>query len=61
MSKSKNHAYDDYDDYDDDEDYTRGKKLHKENRRSIKNWKKAWAQHENDYDELDDFYTKYNK
>jgi hypothetical protein len=59
MSKSKNHAYDDYDDYDDNQYNV--KKQQQSQRRQIKNWKKAWTEHENDYDEMDDFYSKYDK
>ena len=29
----------------------------REKRRPIKNYKKAWMEHENDYDEIDDFYA----
>lgn len=27
-------------------------------RRPVKNWKKAWSQHTDDYDERDEFYGK---
>lgn len=48
-------------DYDDDYDFDRndkGKKLSDHRRRPIKNWKKVWAEHTSDYDEVDDFYTQ---
>ncbi len=28
------------------------------NRRPVRNWKKAWSEHTDDYDEHDDFYGK---
>ena len=27
-------------------------------RREIKNWKKVWSEHTNDYDEVDEFYGR---
>lgn len=33
-----------------------GKKMDK--RRPVQNWKKAWSEHFEDYDEVDDFYGK---
>lgn len=54
----------DYDDYHDDLDHKkRIKKVDSEHnkRREIKNWKKAWSEHLEDYDEMDDFYAKPRK
>lgn len=50
-----------HDEYDDDYDFDRndkGKKLSDHRRRPIKNWKKVWAEHTSDYDEVDDFYAQ---
>jgi hypothetical protein len=33
-----------------------GKKMDK--RRPVQNWKKAWSEHFEDYDEVDDFYNR---
>lgn len=58
--KSKNRNYietevNEYDDY--DADKLKGKKLSDHRRRPIRNWKKVWAEHTTDYDEVDDFYA----
>lgn len=54
MSKSKKIDYV----VDDDEDYGIKPKKQESRRRAIKNWTKAWQDHNEDYDEIDDFYTK---
>lgn len=56
MSKSKHYKKYDEDQYYDDE-HLPGKKMHQERRRSVKNWKKAWSEHEDDYDDVDLFYN----
>lgn len=58
--KSKNRSYTNEVEYEDDYDYDKlkGKKLSDHRRRPIKNWKKVWAEHTTDYDEVDDFYTQ---
>lgn len=57
MSKTKYREKFDYEDFD-DEDRRQVKKQHQEHRRPVKNWKKAWTQHEDDFDDVDDFYTR---
>ena len=58
--KSKNRNYTNEVEYEDDYDYdqSKGKKLSDHRRRPIKNWKKVWAEHTSDYDEVDDFYSQ---
>lgn len=58
--KSKNRSYTNDVEYEDDydNDKLKGKKLSDHRRRPIKNWKKVWAEHTTDYDEVDDFYTQ---
>jgi hypothetical protein len=56
MSKSKN--YKKYDDFDDEDQYFDAKKPQHENRRAVKNWKKVWSEHEDDYDDVDYFHGK---
>lgn len=57
--KSKNRNYTYEAEYEDDyDDKVKGKKLSDHRRRPIKNWKKVWAEHTSDYDEVDDFYTQ---
>ena len=58
--KSKNRSYTNEVEYEDDydNDKVKGKKLSDHRRRPIKNWKKVWAEHTSDYDEVDDFYTQ---
>lgn len=56
MSKSK--YYNKFEDDYDDEDRHYGKKLHQEHRRQVKNWKKAWTAHEEDYDDVEVFHSK---
>lgn len=61
--KNKNYSYED-DDYDYEyEDRKKAKKADLENqkRRNIRNWKKAWSEHTDDFDEIDDFYAKSHK
>lgn len=44
---------------DDHEDEYSDNKLRKgEKRRPVRNWKKAWSDHLDDYDEVDDFHTR---
>ena len=61
MKKYKT-SYDEYhnDDYDHDQDDTKKKSL-RDHRRPIRNWKKAWSDHTDDFDEIEDFYSKNNK
>lgn len=54
MGKTKYHEKFDYDDYDDD----RQVKKQQAHRRPVKNWKKVWTEHEDDFDDIDDFYTR---
>lgn len=54
----KNSTYrEDYDDYD-DEDRKHNKKLHQEHRRPVRNWKKVWADHSDEIEDMDKFYTE---
>jgi hypothetical protein len=54
----------DYDEYDEDEfgnDLKRRKKSNRhdhDRRRPIRNWTKAFEDHQSDYDEVDEFYGK---
>lgn len=52
--KSNQYEYDDYDDYDD----MPKKKSLSDHRRPIKNWKKAWIEHSDEYEDIEDFYKK---
>lgn len=55
--KNRHNRTDNYDYYDEDEDYMRkAKKKDSPRRRETKNWKRAWHEHETDYDEVDDFH-----
>ena len=55
----KNRSYqEDYNDDYDDEDRRRKKKLHQEHRRPVKNWKKAWGEHTDDYELLEEFFSR---
>jgi hypothetical protein len=53
--KYKKNQYGNNEDYDDEEysDLRKGQK-----RRPIRNWKKAWVEHETEADVVDDFYTR---
>lgn len=59
MKKTRHQFDDDY-----EYDFREGKKKIKladsdhHKRRDIKNWTKAWSEHEDDYDEFDEFYGK---
>lgn len=44
--------------YDDYEEYNQTKKKPQQKRRPVRNWKKAWIEHEDQVDELDEFYGK---
>jgi hypothetical protein len=45
--------------YDDEEDdYRPSKKKDSPKRRPVKNWTKVWEEHQSDWDEMDEFYTK---
>lgn len=46
-----------FDEYDLAEERKR-KRTTEAKRREIRNWKKAWSEHPNDYDEVDDFYMR---
>lgn len=55
-SKKLRHNYDEY-----DEDEYPTNTSHKKGgprRRPVRNWKKAWVEHQKDYDEVDDFFSK---
>ena len=57
--KNRTYRDDDDDDYDYDyEDRKHNKKLHQEHRRPVRNWKKVWADHANEIEDMDKFYTK---
>jgi hypothetical protein len=58
---SNNHSFSEHFGYEEYEPYDGQKKIKKVSsehvqRRQIKNWKKVWSEHENDYDEVDEFY-----
>jgi hypothetical protein len=55
-SKSRNDNRKYYDDYDDENIF--GKKKEQKQRRPVKNWKKAWVEHEEDYVDRDEFFGK---
>lgn len=60
--KNKLTDYED-DDSNDYEYYEERKKIKRvdsdhNRRREIKNWKKVWSEHTNDYDEVDEFYGR---
>jgi hypothetical protein len=52
MKTKKNHLKDSF--VEDEETITLKSR---ERRRPIRNWTKAWVEHETDADEIDDFYT----
>jgi hypothetical protein len=61
MRMTKNKTIDIEDDSNDYEYYEERKKIKRvdsehHRRREIKNWKKVWSEHTNDYDEVDEFY-----
>ena len=45
-------------DQDYDEDYRPNKKKQSHRRRPVRNWKKAWHSKEDQYDEVDEFFSK---
>jgi len=61
MRMTKNKTIDIEDDSNDYEYYEERKKIKRvdsehHRHREIKNWKKVWSEHTNDYDEVDEFY-----
>jgi len=44
--------------YDDEEDYRPSKKKESPRRRPVRNWTKAWEEHQTDFEDLDDFFGK---
>ena len=53
------YRYNTNEDYDDESDeYRKPKKKDSPRRRQVKNWKKAWSNNQDRYDEIDDFYSK---
>lgn len=58
MSNNKNRVKFNNNDYDDDfDDYKKPKKKDSP-RRQVKNWKKAWINNMDRYEEIDDFHSK---
>lgn len=57
MPKTNKMNHNDFDDEFDDE-YRKPKKKDSPRRRQVKNWKKAWSNNLDRYDEVDDFYSK---
>ena len=63
MSTKQRNDFEYEDDSNDYEYYEERKKIkqtqstHKQ-KREIRNWKKVWSQHTDDFDEYDEFYTK---
>jgi hypothetical protein len=57
---NKNRNYTKLNDYDDEyeDDYRKPKKKDSPIRREVLNWKKAWSNNQDRYDEVDDFYSK---
>lgn len=57
---NKNRNYTKLNDYDDEyeDDYRKPKKKDSPRRREVRNWKKAWSNNQDRYDEVDDFYSK---
>jgi hypothetical protein len=56
-NKNRYNITNDYDDEYDDE-YRKPKKKDSYRRRQVKNWKKAWSNNQDRYDEIDEFFTK---
>lgn len=52
------YRYNTNEDYDDEDEYRKPKKKDSPRRRQVKNWKKAWSNNQDRYDEIDDFYSK---
>ena len=57
MKNNKKSNHDRYE-YDDEEDYRPAKKKDSPRRRPVRNWKKVWAEHETDWEEIDDFHQR---
>lgn len=57
VKKFKLKQFDGYDE-NDIEDRRPSKTENLDHRRPVKNWKKAWSNHVEDYDEYDEFYGK---
>lgn len=60
MKRNKSHKMKDRFEYDDEEDYPHHTSHKKDSprRRPVRNWKKAWVEHQTDFDEVDDFFGK---
>ena len=60
MKNKKTSYEDDHNDYEYYEERKKIKRVDSEHhkRRDIKNWKKVWSEHSDDYDEVDEFYAK---
>ena len=56
--KNIKHKNRDRREYDDEEDYRPAKKKDSPRRRPIRNWTRAWEEHQTEVDEIDDFYGK---
>ena len=57
-NKNRYNITNDYDDEYDDDEFRKQKKKNPRRRRQVKNWKKAWSNNQERYDEIDDFFTK---
>lgn len=58
MKTHKKSNRDRQDFYDDEEDYRPPKKKDSPRRRPVRNWTKAWEEHQEDWDEQEEFYGK---
>lgn len=56
--KSRNADFEYEDDADDEYPLHTSHKKDSPRRRPVRNWKKAWVEHQTDYDEHDDFFGK---
>ena len=56
QNKKSNRDHNDY--YDDEDDYRPAKKKDSPRRRPVRNWKKAWVEHQEDWEEVIDFRIK---
>lgn len=56
--KNIKHKNRDRREYDDEEDYRPAKKKDSPRRRPIRNWTRAWEEHQTEADDIDDFYGK---
>lgn len=59
MKQIKKSNHDRYDE--DEDDYRPAKKKDSPRRRPVRNWTKAWKEHQKDWEEIDDFHTKHTK